>query len=108
MNCFFASCEIAQNPALKGKKIAVAPNAKDRRGIILAASYEARPYGVHSAMRVSDALRKCPDLIILEPSMGIYGEYSRKFFEYVLKITPLVVPASIDEGYLDITDVCKP
>lgn len=58
MNCFFASCEIAQNPALKGKKIAVAPNAKDRRGIILAASYEARPYGVHSAMRVSDALRK--------------------------------------------------
>lgn len=108
MNCFFASCEIAQNPALKGKKIAVAPNAKDRRGIILAASYEARPYGVHSAMRVSDALRKCPDLIIVEPSMGIYGEYSRKFFEYVLKITPLVEPASIDEGYLDITDVCKP
>ena len=47
MNCFFASCEIAQNPALKGKKIAVAPNAKDRRGIILAASYEARPYGVN-------------------------------------------------------------
>lgn len=108
MNCFFASCEIAQNPSLKGKKIAVAPNANDRRGIILAASYEARPYGVRSAMRVSDAQRKCPDLIIVEPSMGLYSEYSRKFFEYFLKITPLVEPASIDEGYLDITDVCKP
>lgn len=108
MNCFFASCEIAENPELKGKKIAVAPNTLDRKGIILAASYEARPYGVRSAMRVSDALRKCPDLILVEPSMGLYGEYSRKFFEYFLKITPLVEPASIDEGYLDITDVCKP
>lgn len=108
MNCFFVSCEVAENPDLKGKKIAVAPNGSDRKGIILAASYEARPYGVRSAMRVSDALRKCPDLIIVEPTMGLYGEYSRKFFEYFLKITPLVEPASIDEGYLDVTDVCEP
>lgn len=108
MNCFYASCEIAENPSLKGKKVAVAPNTLDRRGIILAASYEARPYGVHSAMRVSDAIRKCPDLILIEPSMGLYSEYSRKFFEYFLKITPIVEPASIDEGYLDVTDVCKP
>lgn len=108
MNCFFASCEIAENPSLKEKKIAVAPNTMDRKGIILAANYEARPYGVHSAMRVVDAVRKCPDLIIVEPSMALYSEYSRKFFEYFLKITPLVEPASIDEGYLDVTDVCKP
>lgn len=108
MNCFFASCEIAENPALKGKKIAVCPNTMDRKGIILAASYEARPYGVRSAMRLSDALRKCPDLIVVEPSMGLYGEYSRRFFEYFLKVTPLVEPASIDEGYLDVTDVCEP
>lgn len=108
MNCFFVSCEVAENPDLKGKKIAVAPNGSDRKGIILASSYEARPYGVRSAMRVSDALRKCPDLIIVEPTMGLYGEYSRKFFEYFLKITPLVEPASIDEGYLDVTDVCEP
>ena len=106
MNCFFVSCEVAENPDLKGKKIAVAPNGSDRKGIILAASYEARPYGVRSAMRVSDALKKCPDLIIVEPTMGLYGEYSRKFFEYFLKITPLVEPASIDEGFLDVTDVC--
>lgn len=108
MNCFFVSCEVAENPDLKGKKIAVAPNGSDRKGIILAASYEARPFGVRSAMRVSDALRKCPDLIIVEPTMGLYGEYSRKFFEYFLKITPLVEPASIDEGFLDVTDVCEP
>ena len=108
MNCFFASCEIAENPTLKGKKMAVAPNGSDRKGIILAASYEARPYGVRSAMRVSDALRKCPDLIIVDPTPGLYSEYSRKFFEYFLKITPLVEPASIDEGFLDVTDVCEP
>lgn len=108
MNCFFVSCEIAENPDLKGKKVAVAPHTTDRKGIILAASYEARPYGVHSAMRVSDALRLCPDLILVEPSMSLYSEYSEMFFSYFMSITPLVEPASIDEGYLDITDVCKP
>lgn len=108
MNCFFVSCEIAENPDLKGKKVAVAPHTTDRKGIILAASYEARPYGVHSAMRVSDALKACPDLILVEPSMTLYSEYSEMFFSYFMKITPLVEPASIDEGYLDITDVCKP
>lgn len=108
MNCFFVSCEIAENPDLKGKKVAVAPHTSDRKGIILAASYEARPYGVHSAMRVSDALRLCPDLILVEPTHGLYNEYSEMFFEYFMTITPLVEPASIDEGYLDITDVCKP
>ncbi len=108
MNCFFVSCEVAENEALRGKKVAVAPHTNDRKGIILAASYEARPYGVRSAMRVSDALYKCPDLILVEPTHGLYSEYSRRFFEYFLKITPLVEPASIDEGFLDITDVCKP
>ena len=108
MNCFFASCEIAENPDLKGKKIAVAPHTTDRKGIILAVSYEARPYGVRSAMTVKDALIRCPDLILVEPSMGLYSEYSDMFFNYFMTITPLVEPASIDEGYLDITDVCNP
>ena len=108
MNCFFVSCEIAENPQLRGKIVAVGPNRFDHKGIITAASYEARAYGVSSAMSVSEALRKCPQLIIVEPTMGIYSEYSRRFFEYFLKITPLVEPASIDEGFLDITDVCNP
>lgn len=108
MNCFFVSCEIAENPDLVGKKVAVGANRFDHKGIITAASYEARRYGVRSAMSVVEALRKCPDLIIIEPNMSMYSEYSRQFFEYFLKITPLVEPASIDEGYLDITDVCEP
>lgn len=108
MNCFFVSCEIAENPDLAGKKVAVGANRFDHKGIITAASYEARKDGVRAAMSVSEALRKCPNLIIIEPNMSIYSEYSRNFFDYFYKITPLVEPASIDEGFLDITDVCEP
>lgn len=108
MNCFFVSCEIAENPDLEGKVVAVGGTHHSRKGIILAANYEARKYGVHAAMKISDALIKCPHLIIVDPNMQLYGEYSQKFFEYFLSITPLVEPGSIDEGYLDITDVCKP
>lgn len=108
MNCFFASCEIAENPDLEGKPVAVGGTQNTRKGIILAASYEARKYGVRAAMRISDALIKCPNLIIVDPNMHLYGEYSQRFFEYFLSITPLVEPGSIDEGFLDITDVCKP
>ena len=108
MNCFFVSCEIAQNPSLEGKKVAVGHVGNDRKGIILAANYEARPFGVHAAMPVQEALYKCPDLILVEPNMELYNEYSRKFFDYFLTITPLVEPGSIDEAYLDVTNVCKP
>ena len=108
MNCFFVSCEIAKNPSLEGKKVAVGHVGNDRKGIILAANYEARPYGVHAAMPVQEALYKCPDLILVEPNMELYNEYSRKFFDYFLTITPLVEPGSIDEAYLDVTDACKP
>ena len=108
MNSFFASCEIAENPSLKGKKIAVGHLGNDRKGIIVAASYEAKPYGIRAAMPVHEAMIKCPDLIIVEPRMSLYAEYSRKFFDYFLSITPLVEPGSIDEAYLDVTDVCAP
>lgn len=108
MNSFFASCEIAETPSLKGKKIAVGHLGNDRKGIIVAASYEAKPYGIRAAMPVHEAMIKCPDLIIVEPRMSLYAEYSRKFFDYFLSITPLVEPGSIDEAYLDVTDVCAP
>lgn len=108
MNCFFVSCEIAQNEELKGKKVAVAPHTNDRKGIILASSYEARAFGVKAPMKVSEALYKCPDLILVEPTYGLYNDFSRRFFDYFLKITPLVEPASIDEGFLDVTEVCEP
>lgn len=108
MNCYFVSCEIANHPEFNDKPIAVAPQGSSRKSIILTASYEARKYGVHSAMRVSDALVLCPDLVLLDSHMELYAEYSRKFFDYFLSITPLVEPASIDEAYLDVTDVCPP
>ncbi len=107
MNCYFVSCEIAEKPELKDKPVAVAPMGSTRKSIILTANYEARKFGVHSAMRVSDALRLCPELILIDSHMDLYSEYSSKFFNYFLSITPLVEPASIDEAYLDVTDVCK-
>lgn len=107
MNSFFVSCEVAENPELYGKNVAVAPNASSRKSIILAASYEAKAKGVKTTMHIKEALRICPDLILVESKHNLYNEYSRKFFSYFLSITPLVEPASIDEGYLDVTDVCK-
>lgn len=107
MNSFFVSCEIAENPALYGKNVAVAPNASSRKSIILAASYSAKAKGVKTTMHIKEALRICPDLILVESKHSLYNEYSRKFFSYFLSITPLVEPASIDEGYLDVTDLCK-
>lgn len=107
MNSFFASCEIAENPELYNKDVAVAPYSSERKSIILAANYNAKRKGIKTTMHVSEALRICPNLIIVDSNHQLYNEYSRKFFSYFLTITPLVEPASIDEGYLDVTDVCK-
>ena len=108
MNSFFASCEIAENPQLKGKKVAVAHISLDKKGMVLAASYEAKAYGIKTTMLVYEAERLCPDIIFVEPHHNLYNEYSRKFFSYFYSITPLVEPASIDEGYLDVTGLCAP
>ena len=108
MNSYFASCEIAVDPSFKGKKVAIAHVSLDKRGIILAATYEAKACGIKTTMPIFEAERLCPDLIIIEPHHELYQEYSRKFFDYFQRITPLVEPASIDEGYLDVTDVCGP
>ena len=108
MNSFFASCEIAENPQLKGQKVAVAHISLDKKGMVLAASYEAKAYGIKTTMLVYEAERLCPDIIFVEPHHELYTEYSRKFFSYFYSITPLVEPASIDEGYLDVTGLCEP
>lgn len=107
MNCFYASCELAMMPELSKLPVAVAPYASRRKSIILSANYEARKFGVKAAMSVSEAQRICPNVVILESHMELYSAFSQKFFDYFFKITPLVEPASIDEGYLDVTDVCK-
>lgn len=104
MNCFFASCEIAQNQELIGKPVAVAHLDPLHRGIILSPNYEARNYGIKTTMITRDALLLCNELVIVEPDMQLYNEYSKLFFDYLYSITPLVEVASIDEGYLDVTE----
>lgn len=105
MNCFFASCEIAQNEDLKGKPIVVAHDDPLQRGIILSPSYEARKYGIKTTMKVRDAFKLCKDIIVIDPDMKLYSDYSKLFHKYLLTITEKVEMASIDEAYLDVTDL---
>ena len=108
MDSFYASVEVRDNPQLKGLPIAVGGSAQTR-GVLATCSYEARKFGIHSAMPVSMALRKCPELIILPVRMTIYKEVSAHIHAIFLQYTDLVEPLSLDEAYLDVTDVtlCK-
>ena len=105
MNSFYASVEQAYNPELKGKAIAIAGNPKERRGIIVTSSYEARAKGIYTTMNVGEARRKCPDLIILPPDFPKYRTSSKAMFAILRSYTELVEPVSIDEGYVDITQL---
>ncbi|AVD56372.1 DNA polymerase IV [Heyndrickxia coagulans] len=103
MNSFFASVEMAENPALKGKPLAVAGNPKERKGIIVTCSYEARKFGVKTTMPVWEAKKRCPDLLIVPPRFELYKKASAEMFSILRAYSPLVEPVSIDEGYVDIT-----
>jgi len=105
MNSFYASVEQAYNPDLKGKAIAIAGNPKERRGIIVTSSYEARSKGIYTTMNVGEALRKCPELILLPPDFPKYRASSKAMFTILRSYTELIEPVSIDEGYLDITEI---
>ncbi|WP_438482923.1 Y-family DNA polymerase [Oleiharenicola lentus] len=98
-DAFFVSCELSLKPELRGTKCAVGGR---ERGIISSASYEARACGVYTPMPTKQALKVCPDLILLPHTAGIYGSISRKVFDLCETITPHVQRNSIDEGYLDI------
>jgi DNA polymerase-4 len=106
MNAFFASVEIANDPSLKGKPLVIAGNEKERRGIIVTASYEARAFGIKATMPLWEARKKCPNMVVKVPNIELYRKASRQMFAKLGTITPLVEAASIDEGYLDITN-CK-
>lgn len=103
LNAFFASCEMAENPKLK--KVALGIGPKNDRGILTTANYEARKYGVKSAMPLSEAKQLCPHLKVLPTNFPLYQKYSTLFFDYLKTYTDKLEPASIDEGYLDMTDV---
>ena len=101
LNAFFASCEIVRRPDLANKPVAVGGRQNSDRGVVCAANYVARKYGVHSAMPMAVAKRKCRRLIVLPADFEWYKEVSRRFFQIIREYSPLVEQASIDEAYLD-------
>ncbi|SDH36550.1 DNA polymerase IV [Alteribacillus bidgolensis] len=103
INSFYASVERIHDPSLAGKPVAIAGNPKERKGIVVTASYEARAYGVKTTMPVWEAKRKCPGLIIRPPDFDKYRAASAEMFHLLEEYTELVEPVSIDEGYLDMT-----
>ncbi|KOS68186.1 DNA polymerase IV [Lysinibacillus contaminans] len=102
LNCFYASVEQIYDPTLKGKPIAIAGNPKERRGIIITCSYEARAKGVYTTMNVGEARRKCPELIVLPPNFDRYRAASKSFFNLLKEYSEILQPVSIDEGYLQL------
>ncbi|AUI65160.1 MULTISPECIES: DNA polymerase IV [Glaesserella] len=102
MDCFYASIEIRNNPALQGKPVAVGGKA-NQRGVLTTCNYEARKFGLHSAMATSQALKRCPNLILLPVNMPLYKEVSAQIHQIFHRYTDIIEPLSLDEAYLDVT-----
>jgi DNA polymerase-4 len=101
MDAFYASVEQRDDPALRGRPVIV--GGANRRGVVLAASYEVRPFGVKSAMPMARALRLAPEAVVVSPRFDAYATASARVFEILEAVTPLVEPLSLDEAFLDVT-----
>ncbi len=106
MDAFFASVEQLRHPEWRGKPVIVG-GTPEQRGVVCTASYEARAYGIHSAQPAATARKLCPQGIFVLPDNRTYCEISEQIRKIFLSITPLVEPLSIDEAYLDVTELCK-
>jgi DNA polymerase IV len=107
LDAFYCAVEENQNPGLRGKPFAVGGNP-DERGVVSSCSYAARKFGIRSAMPMSRALRLCPGLIIVPGRHRLYSEASRQVMERLKGLTPLIEQISIDEAFLDISDLSEP
>jgi len=105
LDAFFASVELLERPELRGKPVIVGHDSP--RSVVTAATYEARRFGVNSAMPMAVAMRRCPQAVILEPHFERYRHYSREFFDICRTITPRVESVGLDEGFLDVSGAAK-
>ena len=105
MDAFYASVEQRDNPELRGKPVAVGGSRE--RGVVAAASYEARRFGIHSAMASVTAKRKCPGLVFVKPRFDVYKSVSLQIRAIFTEYTNLIEPLSLDEAYLDVTENLK-
>ena len=102
LDAFYASVEARDHPEYRGRPLVVGA-LPGHRGVVAAANYAARKFGIHSAMPIAEAYRRCPDAIYLPPDMARYSRVSRDIFRILETITPMVEPVSVDEAYLDLT-----
>jgi DNA polymerase IV len=102
MDCFYAAIEVRDHPALAGRPVAVG-GARDQRGVLTTCNYEAREFGVHSAMPTFKALQKCPQLIVMPTRFDVYRRESNVIRQILLKFSPWMEPLSLDEAFLDLT-----
>lgn len=107
MDCFYAQVHMRDDPALRGKPVVIG-GSPSGRGVVAAASYEARAYGVRSAMPASQAVKRCPHAVFLRSDFPRYREESAKIFEIFREFTPILQPASLDEAYLDVSSHLGP
>ncbi len=103
MDCFYAAVHMRDDPSLAGKPVVVGGDP-DGRGVVAAANYEARRYGIHSAMPAAEAKRRCPDTVFLKPDFDLYRVESKAIFAIYREYTPLIQPLSLDEAFLDVSE----